>query len=371
MSDTSTQGPILLAAGGTGGHLFPAQALATVLRARGHTVHLMTDDRGDRYGMTFPADEIHLVKADTIRGRNPLALARTFFKLGRGFFQARGVLKRIKPSVVVGFGGYPTLPPIFAAKFLGIPAILHEQNAVMGRANRLLAPRVKKIATSFPKVRNLSPEDAEKCVQVGIPVREPVIAARETPYVTPQADGPFELLVFGGSQGARILSDVVPGAVARFDAERRARLRVTQQCREEDLDRVRFAYDAVDVKADLQPFFPDLPTRMARAHLVISRSGASTVAELGVIGRPSVLVPLPHALDNDQLMNAAALSSEGGAKMLQQQAMTPHTLADLLAELMDAPNRLTDMAAKARGFGNPHAADALADLVETLLPPAA
>ncbi len=358
---------VLLAAGGTGGHLFPAQALASVLSARGARVHLITDDRGDRYGMTFPADEIHLVKADTIRGRNPLRLLKTFWKLGLGFLAARAIIGRTRPDVVVGFGGYPTLPPIFAAWSRGTPAILHEQNAVMGRANRLLAARVDKIATSFPKVRNLKPEDVEKCVQVGIPVRAEVIAQRETAYDPPVAGGDLRLLVFGGSQGARILSDVVPGAVARLDAAQRARLTVVQQCREEDLDRVRFAYDAVGVTAELAPFFADLPARMANAHLVVSRSGASTVAELGVIGRPSLLVPLPHALDNDQLMNAAALSSEGGAVMMQQAALTPHTLADRLVAFMDRPDQLADMAAKARAFGKPHAAEALADLVATLV----
>lgn len=363
---SGARGGILLAAGGTGGHLFPASALASVLTERGFTVDLVTDERADQYGISFPARQVHEVPADTIRGRSPLSLARTFWKLGRGFLRCLGIIGRERPLVVVGFGGYPTLPPIFAAWVRGVPAILHEQNSVMGRANRLLAKRVYKIATSFPKVAKVRPQEQEKLVHVGVPVRDPVIAVRDKPYEPPAADGPFRLLVFGGSQGAKVFSDTVPGAIARLDETVRDRLRIVQQCRQEDLDRVRFAYDAIKVEAELAPFFRDLPARIADAHLVISRSGASTVAELSCIGAPSLLVPLPHALDNDQLMNASALAALGGAVVLDQRGFTAHTLADKLVNLVNDPAALTEMARKAHAFGKPDAAEALADLVETL-----
>lgn len=363
---SGARGLVLVAAGGTGGHLFPASALAGILTERGYTVDLVTDERADQYGISFPARRIHQVPADTIRGRSPLSLARTFWKLGRGFLKCIGIIRRERPLVVVGFGGYPTLPPIFAAWARRVPAILHEQNSVMGRANRLLARRVDKIATSFPKVAKVRPEDQGKLVHVGVPVREPVIAARETPYDPPGVDGAFRLLVFGGSQGAKVFSDTVPGAIVRLDETVRGRLRIVQQCRAEDLDRVRFAYDAIDVEAELAPFFRDLPARIADAHLVIARSGASTVAELSCIGAPSLLVPLPHALDNDQLMNASALAARGGAVVMDQRGFTAHTLADKLAALMDDPAALAEMAGKAHAFGKPDAAQALADLVETL-----
>jgi UDP-N-acetylglucosamine--N-acetylmuramyl-(pentapeptide) pyrophosphoryl-undecaprenol N-acetylglucosamine transferase len=354
---------LLLAAGGTGGHLFPAEALALALAARGVTVDLATDARATRYGHAFPARETYIIPSATMRGRNPLALATTATMLGLGLAKAYALLGRLRPAAVVGFGGYPTVPPILAASLRGIPTVIHEQNGVLGRANRLLARRASAIATSFPDVLDMHPELAAKETFTGNPVRPAVLAAARTPYDAPRSDGRLKLLVFGGSQGARIMGEVVPPALQRLDGSIRLRLSVVQQAREEDLERVRATYAQLGVAAEVAPFFSDLPTRMATAHLIISRSGAGTVAELAAIGRPAVLVPLPHALDQDQQANATVLRRAGGAILLPQDVFTPERLAQEIAELARAPARLVEMAAAAHTAGRPDAAERLADLV--------
>ena len=354
---------VLLAAGGTGGHLFPAEALAEALARRGVTVDLATDHRAERYGGRFPARETHIIPSDTVRARNPVALARTALALGRGLVRAYFVLRRTKPAAVVGFGGYPTLPPVGAATVLKIPTIIHEQNAVMGRANRQLAPHVTAIATSFGGVLDAEPALAAKATRTGNPVRPAAIAASAMPFAAPDADGLVRLLVFGGSQGARIMSEIVPPAIEQLDASLRARLLLAQQARDEDLARVRDIYSRLSVVAEVSPFFPDLPARIAAAHLVVARSGASTVAELAAIGRPSILVPLPGALDQDQFANAGVLEAAGGAIRLRQDDFTPARLAAEIATLASAPQRLVTMASAARSQGAPDAADRLADLV--------
>ncbi len=353
--------PVLVAAGGTGGHLFPAEALAAALVKRGIAAHLVTDRRATRFGGAFAADAIHVVASDTLRGRNPFALMKTATLLGSGLIQAWGLIGRLKPSVVIGFGGYPTIPPVLAATWRGLPTLIHDANAVIGRANRFLAPRVTAIATSFPDVFSREPQLAAKATLTGNPVRPAVIAAAATPYQAP--DGALRLIVFGGSQGARIMADIVPDAIAQLDATLQARLAIVQQAREEDLTRVRDAYARLAVAADTAPFFADLPARIAASHLVVSRSGASTVAELAAIGRPSILVPLPHALDQDQAANAQVLERAGGAIRLFQDAFTPQRLADEIAALAAAPQRLAAMAAAAKAVGRLDAADRLADLV--------
>ncbi|MEW6254749.1 MAG: undecaprenyldiphospho-muramoylpentapeptide beta-N-acetylglucosaminyltransferase [Pseudomonadota bacterium] len=355
---------ILLAAGGTGGHLFPAEALAGALVARGFRVDLATDDRARRYADAFPAGAMHVLPAETVRGRSPLALAKTAWALGTGLLSALALLHRLKPAAVVGFGGYPTLPPLIAARILGVPTLIHEANGVMGRANRLLASRVSAIATGFPDLVSAEPELARKAVWTGNPLRPAVIAAAGTPY--PDPSGTLGLLVFGGSQGARVMSDIVPDALLRLPPDLRARLRVVQQAREEDITRVRAAYDTAGVAAEIAPFFKDLPARMAAAHLVISRSGALTVAELAAIGRPAILVPLPNALDQDQAANARSLQKIGGAELILQDRFTPDHLAAVLARLCADGGALTDMARAARSAGTLDAADRLADAVARL-----
>jgi UDP-N-acetylglucosamine--N-acetylmuramyl-(pentapeptide) pyrophosphoryl-undecaprenol N-acetylglucosamine transferase len=354
--------PVLVAAGGTGGHLFPAEALAAALGKRGVPVHLVTDRRAERYGGAFPEATIHVVSSATLASRSPIALARTFGMLGRGYFQARALLARLKPQAVVGFGGYPTVPPLLAAAWSGVPSLIHDANAVIGRANRFLAPRVTAIATSFPDVFNGRPDLAAKATLTGNPVRPAVVDASATPYPAP--GDPLRLLVFGGSQGARIMADIVPAAIGLLDAGVRARLAIVQQARDEDLRRVRDAYTRLAVKAETAPFFADLPARIAAGHLIVSRSGASTVAELAAIGRPSILVPLPHALDQDQFANAGVLEAAGGAIRLTQDVFTPRRLAAELTALTAASFRLIAMAAAAKSVGRLDAADRLADLVQ-------
>jgi UDP-N-acetylglucosamine--N-acetylmuramyl-(pentapeptide) pyrophosphoryl-undecaprenol N-acetylglucosamine transferase len=352
---------VLLAAGGTGGHLFPAQALADALLKRGAIVDLATDTRAAHF--KFPARTVHLIPSATLRGRNPIALARTATLLTLGTAKAWSMLGRLRPAVVVGFGGYPTVPPLMAATLRGIPTVLHEQNGVMGRANRLLAGRVTAIATGFRTLARLDPRLQAKITFTGNPVRAEVIAAAATPYAAPEPNGKLRLLVFGGSQGARVMAEIVPAAIERLTADLRARMAVVQQARPEDLDTVRGIYARLGVAAETAPFFSDLPARMAAAHLVISRSGASTVAELSAIGRPAVLVPLPHALDQDQFINAGVLEAAGGAIRIEQRDFTPERLASEIAGLAGEPGRLARMAQAAKSAGTVDAAERLADLV--------
>lgn len=356
---------ILVCAGGTGGHLFPAEALSVALAERGCLVDLVTDERAEKYGRAFPARATHIVESATIGSRNPLALAKTAFTLGRGYLHARKIIRVLKPSAVIGFGGYPTLPPMFAATQLGVPTVIHDQNAVMGRANRQLSGRVTAIATSFPGVLEGDPALSAKASFTGNPVRPMVIEAAASPYDAPVAGGPFRLCVFGGSQGARVMSEIVPPALERVDAALRSRLHLVQQARAEDREAVEATYARLGVAAEVAPFFVDLPARLAGAHLVIARSGASTVAELSVIGRPSILVPLPHALDQDQLMNAATLASAGAATVVKQADFTPDWLAGELTRLLADPTPLAAAAAAARAQGHADAAGRLADLVMT------
>jgi UDP-N-acetylglucosamine--N-acetylmuramyl-(pentapeptide) pyrophosphoryl-undecaprenol N-acetylglucosamine transferase len=352
---------ILLAAGGTGGHLFPAQALAVVLEKRGATVDLATDTRAAHF--KFPARAVHLIPSATLRGRNPFALARTAALLVLGTAKAWALIGKIRPSVVVGFGGYPTVPPLLAASLRSVPTVLHEQNGVMGRANRLLAARVTTIATGFRTLARLDPHLQAKINFTGNPVRPQVIEVADTPYALPQKGGELHLLVFGGSQGAHVMAEIVPAAVAHLPADLRAHLRIVQQARAEDLDAVRAAYARLRVEAECAPFFTDLPARMAAAHLIISRSGASTVAELSAIGRPAILVPLPHALDQDQFANAGVLAEAGGAVRIAQRDFTPERLAAEIMSLAGDPARLARMAKAAKSAGTIDAAERLADLV--------
>ena len=363
---------VLLAAGGTGGHLFPAEALAEALKRRGVLIDLATDERATRYGRDFPARETHVIPSATIRGRDPISLARTVVTLGIGAMKALRLMRRIRPVAVVGFGGYPTLPPVLAATLRRIPTVIHDANAVMGRANRMLAPRVSAIATSFANM-TLDAPLAAKATLTGNPVRPMVLAAAAQPYPAPDAAGRFRLLVTGGSQGARVMADVVPSAVDKMTPALRARLDIVQQARGEDEQRVAQAYAALGVKAEVAAFFPDLPARIAAAHLIVSRSGASTVAELAAIGRPSILIPLPHALDQDQRANAEVLASAGGAIVLSQDNFTPERLADEIAGLDAEAGRLAAMAAGAKSAGVLDAAERLADLVlrvANVIPPA-
>jgi UDP-N-acetylglucosamine--N-acetylmuramyl-(pentapeptide) pyrophosphoryl-undecaprenol N-acetylglucosamine transferase len=354
---------ILLAAGGTGGHLFPAEALGLELIRRGHRVRLVTDARALRYTGLFTKDTIDVVPSETVRGRTPWSLARTGAMLGAGTLVALNLMRRMKPAAVVGFGGYPTVPPLLAARLFGVPTLVHEANAVLGRANRFLSSRVGAIATSLPGVLDRDPALAAKTTTVGTPMRPAILAAAAVKFAVPEPTGPLRLLVVGGSQGARVMADIVPGAIERLEPSLWNRLILTQQVREEDMTRVRAVYDRLKINAELAPFFADLPARLASSHLVISRSGAGTVAELGAIGRPSILVPLPGSIDQDQFANAGVLAEANGAVRIAQGDFTSDRLAAEISSLAAEPGRLTAMAAGARGVGRLDAAERLADLV--------
>jgi UDP-N-acetylglucosamine--N-acetylmuramyl-(pentapeptide) pyrophosphoryl-undecaprenol N-acetylglucosamine transferase len=357
--------PFVLAAGGTGGHLFPAQALAGELMRRGLRVVVMTDGRGHNYGSAFPGAEIQTVPAATFAGRSALGRIAAFGVIALGVVAALRKMMTLRPRAVVGFGGYPSLPVMMAASLARVPAALHEQNAVPGRVNRLLAPRVKKIAATFPFVR-FAPAHPERIVFTGNPVRAEATALRATPYAAPAPDGPIRLLVFGGSQGARALSEIVPAALAQLPENLRARLVITQQCRAEDLDMVQRVYRAAGLQVEVAKFFTDLPQRMADSHLVIARSGASTLSELTVIGRPSILVPYPAAMDDHQAANAAVLEKANAAWVIKQDRLTPEGLASQLSEIFTHPEMLSARAEAAKALGHPDAAARLADLAETL-----
>jgi UDP-N-acetylglucosamine--N-acetylmuramyl-(pentapeptide) pyrophosphoryl-undecaprenol N-acetylglucosamine transferase len=354
---------ILLAAGGTGGHLFPAEALGVELMKRGLRVRLATDSRALRYSGLFSRDMIDVVPSETVRGRTPWSLAYTGIMLAAGTAVALNLMRKLRPAAVVGFGGYPTLPPLLAARLFGIPGIIHDSNAVLGRANRFLSGRADAIATSLPGVLDRDPALAAKTTTVGTPMRPAILAAAAVNYAAPEPAGAFRLLVVGGSQGARIMADIVPGAIERLEPSLWSRLILTQQVREEDMERVRAVYDRLKIKAELAPFFADLPAKLASHHLVVSRSGAGTVAELGAIGRPSILVPLPGSIDQDQFANAGVLTQVGGALRIPQAEFTSDRLAAEISALAADPANLTAMAAAARTVGRLDAAQRLADLV--------
>jgi UDP-N-acetylglucosamine--N-acetylmuramyl-(pentapeptide) pyrophosphoryl-undecaprenol N-acetylglucosamine transferase len=355
-------GLVVLAAGGTGGHMFPAEALAKALLTRGRRVALMTDSRGEAWGERLPGVALHRIRAGRFSG-NLLRKALGVIELALGTLEAGRHLRALGPAAVVGFGGYPSVPTMLAAARQKRPTVIHEQNAILGRANRLLASRARRIATSFVEVGGLSAADRSRVTETGNPVRPAVTALRGTPYVESSGDALFEMLVLGGSQGARILSAVVPDALARLPEGLRRRLRLTQQARPEDLEAVRAIHAASGVAAEIRPFFDDVPARLARAQLVIARSGASTVAELAVVGRPAILVPYRYAADDHQSANARALESAGAAWVMPETAFTAEALAERLAALMGDPAALAKAARAAEALGRPDAAERLADLV--------
>lgn len=357
--------PVVIAAGGTGGHFFPAEALASELLARGRRVALMTDARsGGLQSQVFAGLEQFVISGAGIAGRGPLRAGKAVLALSGGVLQARRILMRNHAAVVVGFGGYPSVAPVLATRLMRQrpPVILHEQNAVLGRANRFLASRADRLALSFAATERV-PKMAT--VVTGNPVR-PAIAALASAVYTPPTDT-VRLLVLGGSLGARVFSDVVPAALASLPDALLARLRVTQQCRPEDLGRVRAAYDLAGIDAELASFFADVAERLVTAHLVIARAGASTVAELAIAGRPAILVPLPGAIDDHQTANARALVAARGASMIAQRDFTPDALRDRLAALLSSPDMLNHAALAARSIAQPDAAARLADLVEELM----
>ncbi|MGB0670807.1 MAG: undecaprenyldiphospho-muramoylpentapeptide beta-N-acetylglucosaminyltransferase [Rhodospirillales bacterium] len=358
---------VILTAGGTGGHVFPAEALAAELLGRGHRLGLVTDMRGAAYKGTLGDITTWRVRAGGILGRGVVAKMRSVAELLIGSIQARGILRVQKPAAVVGFGGYASVPAMWAATQLGLPSLIHEQNAVLGRANRLLAKRVGAIATSFEETAAVPGEAVGRVTRTGMPVRPAIQAVAGAPYQAPIADGPFRLLVIGGSQGAHVFSTVIPEALSRLPRVLLDRLELTQQCRPEDLDDARTAYDKLGIRAELASFFADVPARLEKAHLVIARAGASTMAELTTLGRPAILVPYPFAVDDHQSANAHALDETGGGWLIESDHFTPETLASRLESLIGSAQALSKAAACAAAVGRPKAAAHLADLVESLM----
>ncbi len=355
----------VLAAGGTGGHMVPAHALAEELLLRGHRVALVTDDRGARIPGLFDNVQVHILPAGRLSG-GPLGWLRAARAIMTGRAMALRLYETFRPSAVIGFGGYPAFPALLAARRDRIPTLVHEQNAVLGRVNRLVAGRVDAIATSYPQVERLPPSARSKVAYVGNPVRDEVVALRDQPFPPLGPDGIFRLLVTGGSQGASVFSTVVPDGLALLPEHFRRRLQVTQQCRSEDIDQVRARYAALGIPADLATYLSDMPERLAWSHLVIGRAGASTISELTAAGRPAILVPLPSATDDHQTFNAREMAKAGGARAIAQARFTPVELAKQMQKLALDPSALANAAARARAVGRPNAAADLADLVERI-----
>ena len=353
----------VLAAGGTGGHMMPAHALAAELARRGHRVALITDERGRRIPGLFEGTDVHVMPAGRVAG-GPLGWLKALGGIRAGRAMARELYRDLRPTAVVGFGGYPALPALLAALSAGVATAVHEQNAVLGRVNRLLARRVDAIATAYPHVERLKPRYAVKTALVGNPVREEVKAIGRARFPEVSEDLPLRLLVTGGSQGATILSSVVPQGLGLLPEPTRARLRVVQQCRPEDIDAARAAYARLGIAAELTTYLEDLPAVLAETHLVVARAGASTIAELTVAGRPAILVPLPSAMDDHQTANAREMAAEGGARAVPQSAFTPARLAAEVMELAGEPEALIAAATRAKACGRPNATEDLADLIE-------
>lgn len=356
---------IVLAAGGTGGHVFPAEALAQELLAQGHRLALITDKRGTGYTGTLGMIDTYHIRAQGLAGQGVIGKLKGLVSLGLGVLDARRLLQELNPAAVVGFGGYASAPTMVAATQLGLPTVIHEQNAILGRANRLLARRVDRICTSFDLAKP-APAGAH-VIHTGLPVRAGVAARRASPYTAPTADSPFRVLILGGSQGARVFSDIIPAAVRLLPEALRRRLEISQQCRPEELDRTHAAYAESGAHVELRCFFDNVPELLVNAHLLIARSGAGTVTEAAVIGRPSILVPLPTSADDHQTANAQALAAYGGAWLMRQQTMTPETLAERLTQLAATPGDLAHAAGAAAAFSVADAAGRLADVVTTLI----
>lgn len=356
---------ILLSAGGTGGHMTPAAALAQDLLSRDYRVELVTDTRGKKYTNMFEDVPVNVIKAGTL-GAGIFGKIKGVFALGVGMLQARKLVDRLHPAVVVGFGGYPSFPAVHAAQRAQIPTVIHQADAVLGKANAMLAPKADRIALSFKNVEGLDDADRVRSIITGNPVRSDIAALYNKPYPALNEKGTFRIFVTGGSLGAGVFADVVPAALSKLPTEYRARLHVDQQCREENLESVKEAYKEAGIKADLDTFFDDMPQRLADAHLYIGRSGASTVAEVTTAGRPAIFVPYPYHADQQQRINADAVADGGGAWVMAQEGFTAEALLARIETFMQNPEALFRAAEASREFGMPDAARRLGNLVMAL-----
>jgi UDP-N-acetylglucosamine--N-acetylmuramyl-(pentapeptide) pyrophosphoryl-undecaprenol N-acetylglucosamine transferase len=355
----------ILAAGGTGGHMIPAHALAAELKSRGHGVMLVTDERGARFPGLFDSIPVHILPAGRLGG-GPIGWVKGIASVLAGRSEARGLYRNHRPNAVVGFGGYPAVPSLLAASAMAIPSVLHEQNAVLGRANRFAAAEASAIATAYDKVERLKARYRDKAVTVGNPVREEVARLGEMPFPAFDEVAPLKILITGGSQGAAVLGKVVPEGLGLLKASLRRRLQIIQQCRADDIDRVRSSYAELFIPAELMTYIEDMPDKLAEAHLVIARAGASTIAELTAAGRPAILIPYPTATDDHQTANAREMTQAGGARTIAQTDFTPRVLARQIEAMAADPQALANAAARSLSVGRPHASRDLADLVERI-----
>ncbi len=358
---------IALAAGGTGGHLFPAESLARALMDEGYDILFATDARGKQYNSLGAEARVVQLRAATLKP-GIVANIRAVAEMGLGVLQALRLLRREKPLAVVGFGGYPSVPAMFAAQLLGIPTILHEQNGVLGKANAKLAPKAKLIAASLPDTKGVREADRDKVTVTGNPVRAEIVRQRGVPYKAPRKDGAFRIFIMGGSQGAHVFSEVIPQAVALLPTDMQARLRIVQQCRPEDTDIASAIYEDHNINAEIQSFFNDVPEQLAECHLFIGRSGASTVAEIAVVGRPAIFVPLTVHADKQQTVNATPIVEAGGGWLIEEAEFTPENLATRLKTLLNLPQTLEKNAKAAHDCGRPEATKNLAALVISAIP---
>ena len=356
---------VILAAGGTGGHMVPAHALAAELKRRGYGVGLVTDERGARIPGLFDDLPVHILPAGRIGG-GPIAWLKAVGSVVAGRREAKRLYRQFLPDAVVGFGGYPAFPALLAASSMRIPTILHEQNAVLGRVNRLLAGDAAAIATAYERVERLKTGHRDKVVLVGNPVREEVARLGEAPLPPFDETAPLKILITGGSQGASVLGKVVPEGLGALAPSLRHRLQIVQQCRPEDIDLVRARYAELGIPAELSTYITDMPAKIADTHLVIARAGASTIAELTAAGRPAILVPLPSATDDHQTINAREMARAGGARMIAQGDFTADVLARQIEALAEDPQALANAASRSLSVGRPNAASELADLVERI-----
>jgi UDP-N-acetylglucosamine--N-acetylmuramyl-(pentapeptide) pyrophosphoryl-undecaprenol N-acetylglucosamine transferase len=355
----------VLAAGGTGGHMVPAHALAAELKSRGHGVMLITDERGARFPGLFEKVPVHILPAGRLGG-GPVGWLKALRSVVAGRSEAKGLYRNHRPNAVVGFGGYPAFPALLAASAMGIPSLLHEQNAVLGRVNRFLAGDAAAIATAYDQVERLKSRYKGKTATLGNPVREAVAKLGEMPFPAFDEVAPLKILVTGGSQGATVLGQVVPEGLGLLTPSLRRRLQVIQQCRADDIERVRKRYAELGIPAELMTYIEDMPDKLAEAHLVIGRAGASTIAELTAAGRPAILIPFPSATDDHQTANAREMTKAGGARTIPQAQFTPEVLARQIEAMAADPQALANAAARSLSVGRPHAARDLATLVERI-----
>ena len=359
---------IMICAGGTGGHMFPALALAQDLISRDYTVVIVTDKRAVKFARGQESDHliIRVIHSATLP-RGIMGKIKGGLALLRGYLQSRRLISKYKPGLVIGFGGYPSMPPMVAAQQKNILTVIHEQNAVLGRANAYLAPKADRIALSLPDMSSLEEADAVRAVVTGNPIRSDIAALYAHPYITPDDDTPFHITVTGGSLGAKVMADIVPQALAKLPDEMKNRLKVTQQCNDDVIDGVKKTYKKAGIDCDLRPFINDMPEVLKHTSLIIARSGASTVAEIAVAGVPAIYIPYPHHADQQQRVNAEVIAKAGGAWVMEEKNLTPDTLAAKVEELMSAPEMLFNAAEAARSCAKPEAARKLGNLVIALL----